>query len=89
MEVDADRVLGLLKLLLDFGGRAHIGDLAKALHLTWDEVYHVLETAESLGAVKIGNNEVGITTRGLELLRMRFGDIHNIVRLKAEELGTP
>jgi hypothetical protein len=84
--VDADSLLGLLKVVLDFGGRVHIGELAKSLHLTLDELYHVLNTAEGLGAVKVQNNQVALTRRGLEILKMRFGDVHHMVKLRAEEL---
>ncbi len=84
--VDADSLLGLLKLILDFGGRVQIGELAKSLHLTLDELYHVLNTAENLGAVKMEGNLVALTRRGLELLRMNFGDLHHLVKLRAEEL---
>jgi hypothetical protein len=84
--VDADSLLGFLKLLLDFGGRAHIGELAKSLHLTLDEFYHVLNAAEGLGAVKLQDNQVALTRRGLDILRMKFGDVHHMVKLRAEEL---
>ncbi len=76
----------MLKLILDFGGRAQIAELAKSLHLTLDELYHVLSTAEGLGAVKVSGGSVALTRRGLELLRMSFGDLHHMVKLRAEEL---
>lgn len=76
-----------MKLIADFGGSAPLGELAKALHLTLDEIYHVLETAECLGAVKVEGGRVVLTKRGLELLKMRFGDLYHMVKLKAEERG--
>lgn len=88
-DVNADNLSGLLKLILDFGGRAQIGELAKSLHLTLDELYNVLSTAEGLGAVKLERGFVTLTRRGLELLRMSFGDLHHMVKLKAEELLQP
>lgn len=85
-EVDADSVLGLLKILVNYGGRANIGELARTWHLTLDELYHVLNTAENLGAVKIEKNTILITRRGLDILRMKFGDLHHLVKLKVDEL---
>ncbi|MEZ0249087.1 MAG: AAA-associated domain-containing protein [Thermoproteus sp.] len=84
--VDVDSLLGLLKLVLDFGGRAPLSDLAKSLHLTLDELYHVLDAAANLGALKVQDGQVALTRRGLELLRMRFGDIHHMLKLRIEEL---
>jgi NitT/TauT family transport system ATP-binding protein len=59
-------VAGLLELLLDKGGRDDISRLADDLAFEIDDLFPIVEAAQLLGFLKVGEGDVSITDKGTE-----------------------
>jgi NitT/TauT family transport system ATP-binding protein len=59
-------VAGLLELLLDKGGRDDIYRLADDLAFEIDDLFPIVEAAQLLGFMKVGEGDVFITEKGTE-----------------------
>jgi hypothetical protein len=79
------RIVGLLKVLEETGGRAELYQLGVDLHLELGEELQLVRAAESLGFVQTPGSDIAITDLGREILKI---DINGRKKLLRERLLT-
>ena len=69
MEARLGTVLGLIELVVAYGGRADLAQIARELRATLDDILPASEAAEQLGLIKIEDGEGVVTPLGLRISR--------------------
>ena len=82
-QVGISRVIGLLEVLDDAGGRYDVFRLARDVNYEFGEILRVLKGAEMLGLVETPGADVVLTSTGAQMLR---GRINNRKKLLKEQL---
>jgi hypothetical protein len=82
-QVGISRVIGLLEVLDDAGGRYDVFRLARDVNYEFGEILRVLKGAEMLGLVETPGADVVLTSTGGQMLR---GKINNRKKLLKEQL---
>jgi len=82
-QVGISRVIGLLEVLDDAGGRYDVFRLARDVNYEFGEILRVLKGAEMLGLVETPGADVVLTSTGGQMLR---GRINNRKKLLKEQL---
>lgn len=82
-QVGISRVIGLLEVLDDAGGRYDVFRLARDVNYEFGEILRVLKGAEMLGLVETPGADVVLTSTGGQMLR---GRVNNRKKLLKEQL---
>lgn len=82
-QVGISRVIGLLEVLDDAGGRYDVFRLARDVNYEFGEILRVIKGAELLGLVETPGADVVLTSTGGQLLR---GRVNSRKRLLKEQL---
>jgi len=82
-QVGISRVIGLLEVLDDAGGRYDVFRLARDVNFEFGEILRVLKGAEMLGLVETPGADVVLTSTGGQMLR---GRVNNRKKLLKEQL---
>ena len=82
-QVGISRVIGLLEVLDDAGGRYDVFRLARDVNYEFGEILRVLKGAKMLGLVETPGADVVLTSTGGQMLR---GRVNNRKKLLKEQL---
>ena len=85
-QVGISRVLGLLEVLDDAGGRYDVFRLARDISLEFGEILRVLKGAEMLGLVETPGADVVLTSTGGQLLRGRINSRKKLLKEQLKKL---
>jgi len=84
--VGISRVIGLLELVDDAGGRADVFRLAREVNFEFGEILRVIKGAEVLGLVETPGADVVLTSTGGQLLRGRINSRKKLVKEQLKKL---
>ncbi len=79
-QVGISRIIGLLEVLDDAGGRHDIYKLAREVNFEFGEILKVIKAAELLDLVVTPGADVVLTARGKELLKARVNARKKLLR---------
>ena len=85
-QVSISRVIGLLEVLDDAGGRYDIYRLARDINFEFGEILLVIKAAEMLDLVVTPGADVVLTATGKELLRARVNARKELLRRQIRRL---
>jgi hypothetical protein len=85
-QVSISRVIGLLEVLDDAGGRYDIYRLARDINFEFGEILLVIKAAEMLDLVVTPGADVVLTATGKELLRARVNARKELLRRQIQRL---
>src|SRR5262245_2615569 len=85
-QVGISRVIGLLELLDDAGGRHDVFRLARDINIEFGEILRVLKAAEMLGLVETPGADVVLTSTGGQLLRGRINSRKKLIKEQLKKL---
>ena len=84
--ISYSRLLGLLRLLMDLGGRADIARISEETDIHADEILPLLTFSEMIGLISIENGDAELTEAGINFLRQGHAERAKYVRSKLMEL---
>jgi NitT/TauT family transport system ATP-binding protein len=84
--ISYSRLLGLLRLLMDLGGRADIARISEETDIHADEILPLLTFSEMMGLISIENGDAELTEAGINFLRQGHAERAKYVRSKLMEL---
>ena len=85
-QVGISRVIGLLQVLADSGGRYDVFRLARDINFEFGEILRVLKAAEMLGLVETPGADVVLTSTGGQLLRGRINSRKKLLKEQLKKL---
>src|SRR2546428_12869651 len=85
-QVGISRVMGLLEVLDDAGGRYDVFRLARDVNYEFGEILRVLKGAEMLGLVETPGADVVLTSTGGQLLRGRVNSRKKLLKEQLKKL---
>ena len=85
-QVGISRVIGLLEVLDDAGGRHDVFRLAREVNFEFGEILKVLKAAEMLELVVTPGADVVLTARGMELLKAKVNARKKLLKVQIEKL---
>lgn len=85
-QVGISRVIGLLEVLDDAGGRHDVFRLAREISVEFGEILRVLKGAELLGLVETPGADVVLTSTGGQLLRGRVNSRKKLLKEQLKKL---
>ena len=85
-QVGISRVIGLLEVLDDAGGRYDVFRLARDVNFEFGEILRVIKGAEMLGLVKTPGADVVLTSTGGQLLRGRVNSRKKLLKEQIKKL---
>lgn len=85
-QVGISRVIGLLQVLNDSGGRYDVFRLARDINFEFGEILRVLKAAEMLGLVETPGADVVLTSTGGQLLRGRINSRKKLLKEQLKKL---
>ena len=85
-QVGISRVIGLLEVLDDSGGRYDVFRLARDVNLEFGEILRVLKAAEMLGLVETPGADVVLTSTGGQMLRGRVNTRKKLLKEQLKKL---
>jgi len=85
-QVGISRVIGLLEVLDDAGGRYDVFRLARDVNFEFGEILRVLKGAEMLGLVETPGADVVLTSTGGQLLRGRVNSRKKLLKEQIKKL---
>ncbi|HKQ57323.1 MAG TPA: AAA-associated domain-containing protein [Candidatus Eisenbacteria bacterium] len=85
-QVAIGRVIGLLQVLNDGGGRYDVFRLARDVNSEFGEILRVIKGAEMLGLVETPGADVVLTSTGGQLLRGRINTRKKLIKEQLKKL---
>ena len=85
-QVGISRIIGLLEVLDDAGGRYDVFRMARDLNLEFGEILRVLKAAEMLGLVERPGADVVLTSTGAQMLRGRVNTRKKLLKEQLKKL---
>jgi len=85
-QVAISRMLGLLEVLDDSGGRYDVFRLARDINFEFGEILGVIKGAEMLGLVETPGADVVLTSTGGQLLRARINGRKKLLKEQLKKL---
>ena len=87
-KVEVGRVMGLLEVLDDYGGKVDLAKVAADLLLDLDDILPVVDTAELVGFAKVEDGDVILTKKGFQFVSQGIRGRKKIIqeRLKGLDL---
>ncbi len=85
-QVGISRVIGLLEVLDDAGGRHDVFRLAREINFEFGEILRVIKGAEMLGLVETPGADVVLTSTGGQLLRGRVNSRKKLLKEQLKKL---
>ncbi len=85
-QVGISRIIGLLEVLDDAGGRYDVFRLARDVNFEFGEILRVLKGAEMLGLVETPGADVVLTSTGGQLLRGRVNSRKKLLKEQLKKL---
>jgi NitT/TauT family transport system ATP-binding protein len=85
-QVGISRVIGLLEVLDDAGGRYDVFRLARDVNYEFGEILRVIKGAELLGLVETPGADVVLTSTGGQLLRGRVNSRKKLLKEQLKKL---
>ncbi len=85
-QVGISRVIGLLEVLDDAGGRHDVFRLAREINFEFGEILKVIKAAEMLELVVTPGADVVLTARGNELLKAKVNARKKLLKAQIEKL---
>jgi NitT/TauT family transport system ATP-binding protein len=85
-QVGISRVIGLLEVLDDAGGRYDVFRLARDVNFEFGEILRVIKGAEMLGLVETPGADVVLTSTGGQLLRGRVNSRKKLLKEQLKKL---
>jgi NitT/TauT family transport system ATP-binding protein len=85
-QVAIGRVIGLLEVLDDAGGRYDVFRLARDVNFEFGEILRVIKGAEMLGLVETPGADVVLTSTGGQLLRGRINSRKKLIKEQLKKL---
>ncbi len=85
-QVGISRVIGLLEVLDDAGGRHDVFRLAREVNFELGEILKVIKAAEMLELVVTPGADVVLTARGQELLKAKVNARKRLLKTQIEKL---
>ena len=86
-QVGISRVIGLLEVVDDGGGRYDVFRLARDINFEFGEILRVLKGAEMLGLVETPGADVVLTSTGGQLLRGRVNSRKKLLKEQLKKLA--
>jgi NitT/TauT family transport system ATP-binding protein len=84
--VGISRIIGLLEVLDDAGGRYDVYRLARDLNLEFGEILRVIKAAEMLSLVETPGADVVLTSTGSQMLRGRINSRKKLLKEQLKKL---
>src|SRR6185436_3873018 len=85
-QVGISRVIGLLEVLDDAGGRHDVFRLAREINFEFGEILLVIKGAEMLGLVETPGADVVLTSTGGQMLRGRVNTRKKLLKEQIKKL---
>ena len=85
-QVGISRVIGLLEVLDDAGGRYDVFRLARDVNFEFGEILRVIKGAEMLGLIETPGADVVLTSTGGQLLRGRVNSRKKLLKEQIKKL---
>lgn len=85
-QVGISRVIGLLEVLDDAGGRHDVFRLAREVNFEFGEILRVIKGAEMLGLVETPGADVVLTSTGGQMLRGRVNSRKKLLKEQIKKL---
>jgi hypothetical protein len=86
-QVGISRIIGLLEVLDDAGGRNDVFRLARDINFEFGEILRVVKAAELLGLVETPGADVVLTSTGSQMLRARINNRKKLLKEQIKKLS--
>ena len=85
-QVELSRIIGLLEVLDDAGGRYDVFRLARDINYEFGEILRVIKAAELLGFVETPGADVVLTATGAKLLKAKINPRKKLIKEQIKKL---
>ena len=85
-QVELSRIIGLLEVLDDAGGRYDVFRLARDINYEFGEILRVIKAAELLGFVETPGADVVLTATGAKLLKAKVNPRKKLIKEQIKKL---